>query len=111
MHSNTCTCMAKYILIALHSVQHNHEKGVINSPVDPVYVRPPHCPYSGTVPVADEVALAEVEVEVELVVIDFEVVALVPVELEVELLLVVDVNAVLGLTKNATVSCAATVTV
>lgn len=108
--------MAKYILVMLHSVQRNQQKSVINLPVDPVYPTPAHCPYSGTVATADEDALADVEVDVELVVLDFEDVVLVLVELvllevDVTTELVVDVNAVLGLTKNATLSCAATVTV
>lgn len=45
--------------------------------VDPVYPTPAHCPYSGTVATADEDALADVEVDVELVVLDFEDVVLV----------------------------------
>lgn len=85
-------------------------------PVDPVYPCPAHCPYSGTAPVAEGDALADVlvvlelsfEVVVELIVLDFEVDVLVDTVVNV---VVVDVYGVLDLTKNATLSCAATVTV
>jgi len=84
--------------------------------VDPEYPIPPHCPYSGTEPVADGEALEEVEVEVvldfDVVVLEYDVVELVVVAFDVVVLEVdADVAGVLALIRNATQSWAATVTV